>query len=91
MQVYGLITCVRRTNENAGNLISGVQFLINVYIVKGFAVLTNYCSSYSCVLFEIYPQVSKFMTLHIYVYIYGESLQVVSNEGEKSLCARTRT
>ena len=32
MQVYELITCVRRANENAGNLISGVQFLINVYI-----------------------------------------------------------
>ena len=29
MQVYELITCVRRANENAGNLISGVQFLIN--------------------------------------------------------------
>ena len=32
MQVYELITCVRRANENAGNLISGVQFLINVNI-----------------------------------------------------------
>ena len=32
MQVYELITCVRRANENAGNLISGVQFLINIYI-----------------------------------------------------------
>ena len=29
MQVYELITCVRRANENAGNLISVVQFLIN--------------------------------------------------------------
>ena len=28
VQVYELITCVRRANENAGNLISGVQFLI---------------------------------------------------------------
>ena len=32
VQVYELITCVRQTNENAGNLISGVQFLINIYI-----------------------------------------------------------
>ena len=32
MQVYELITCVRRANENAGNLISLVQFLINIYI-----------------------------------------------------------
>ena len=32
MQVYELITCVRRANENAGNLISVVQFLINIYI-----------------------------------------------------------
>ena len=28
VQVYELITCFRRANENAGNLISGVQFLI---------------------------------------------------------------
>ena len=28
MQVYELITCVRRANENAGNVISVVQFLI---------------------------------------------------------------
>ena len=28
MQVYELITCVHRANENAGNLISVVQFLI---------------------------------------------------------------
>ena len=33
MQVYELITCVRRANENAGNLISVVQFLINIDIV----------------------------------------------------------
>ena len=32
MQVYGLITCVQRANENAGNLISVVQFLINIYL-----------------------------------------------------------
>ena len=32
MQVYELITCVRRANENAGNLISVVQFLINLFI-----------------------------------------------------------
>ena len=32
VQVYELITCVRRANENAGNLISVVQFLINMYI-----------------------------------------------------------
>ena len=28
MHVYELITCVRRANENAGNVISVVQFLI---------------------------------------------------------------
>ena len=32
VQVYELITSVRRANENAGNLISVVQFLINIYI-----------------------------------------------------------
>ena len=32
MQVHELITCVRRANENAENLISVVQFLINIYI-----------------------------------------------------------
>ena len=31
MQVYELITCVQRANENAGNVISVVQFLINIY------------------------------------------------------------
>ena len=34
VQVYELITCVRRANENAGNLISGVQFLKYIYIYK---------------------------------------------------------
>ena len=34
VQVYKLITCVRRANENAGNLISRVQFLINIFILK---------------------------------------------------------
>ena len=29
MQVYELMTCVRRANENAGNLISVGQFLIS--------------------------------------------------------------
>ena len=32
VQVYELITCVQRANENAGNLISVVQFLINTDI-----------------------------------------------------------
>ena len=32
MQVYELITCVRRAIENARNLISVVQFLINTYV-----------------------------------------------------------
>ena len=32
VQVYELITCVRRANENAGNLISVVQFLIYIYM-----------------------------------------------------------
>ena len=31
MHVYELITCVRQANENAGNLISVVQFLINTH------------------------------------------------------------
>lgn len=31
MQVYELVTCVRRPNENTRNLISLVQFLINIY------------------------------------------------------------
>ena len=33
-QVYELIGCVRRANENAGNLISVVQFLINLLIYR---------------------------------------------------------
>ena len=36
VQVYELITCVRRANENAGNLISVVQFLIIEYILGKF-------------------------------------------------------
>ena len=45
MQVYELITCVRRANENAGNVISGVQFLINIYItgVKLRVATTDLC------------------------------------------------
>ena len=39
MQVYELITCVRRANENAGNLISVVQFLINIYIYTYYFIL----------------------------------------------------
>ena len=34
VQVYELITCVRRANENAGNLMSVFQFLINIYSSK---------------------------------------------------------
>ena len=33
VQVHELITCVRRANENAGNLISVVQFLIIMNIL----------------------------------------------------------
>ena len=37
VQVYELITCVQLANENAGNLISVVQFLINIiYKLEGF-------------------------------------------------------
>ena len=32
-QIYELIACVRRANENAGNLISVVQFLIKCIII----------------------------------------------------------
>ena len=32
VHVYELITCVQRANENAGNLISVDQFLINKYL-----------------------------------------------------------
>ena len=41
VQVYELITCVRRANENARNLISGVQFLIIVIIRCTFSFLFN--------------------------------------------------
>ena len=34
LQVYELITCVRRANENVGNLISVVQFLIKTALCK---------------------------------------------------------
>ena len=43
VQVYELITCVRRANENAGNLISGVQFLINIYIYIKPGFIRNSC------------------------------------------------
>ena len=33
MQVYELITCVRQANENAGNLISVAEFLINLNVL----------------------------------------------------------
>ena len=39
VQVYELITCVRRANENAGNVISVVQFLIKMYIPKQWIAL----------------------------------------------------
>ena len=42
VQVHELITCVQRANENAGNLISVVQFLINIYIYD-----VNTCNSYT--------------------------------------------
>ena len=42
VHVYELITCVRRANENAGNVISVVQFLIKIYILpREFVILVN--------------------------------------------------
>ena len=38
MQVYELITFVQRVNENAGNLISVVQFLIYIYIEQSLNI-----------------------------------------------------
>ena len=46
MQVYELLTCVRRANENAGNLISGVQFLINIYIYVCVCVCVCVCMAW---------------------------------------------
>ena len=41
MQVYELITSVQRANENAGNVISVVQFLINIYIYNIARIFTQ--------------------------------------------------
>ena len=59
VQVYELITCVRRANENAGNLISGVQFLINVYI-----------SVYIYIYIYIYVCVCVCVCIYIDIHIY---------------------
>ena len=58
MQVYELIACVRRANENAGNLISVVQFLINICM-------------YMYMYMYIYIAICKnFESSRIYIYIY---------------------
>ena len=46
-QLCELIACVRRANENAGNLISVVQFLIIQAIVL-HSILFNYVSVHNC-------------------------------------------
>ena len=54
MQVYELITCARRANENAGNLISGVQFLINIYIYNDYLMnIYIHCFNDFTILFYI--------------------------------------
>ena len=55
MQVYELITCVRRANENAGNLISLVQFLIYIYFFLDENVFENGCI---------------YIYIYIYLFIY---------------------
>ena len=65
MQVYELITCVRRANENAGNLISGVQFLINIYIYIYIYVCICVCVCVVCVCVYI------LIYLYLCVYLCG--------------------
>ena len=60
VQVYELITCVRRANENAGNLISVVQFLIiNNYSMRARWdmkwYITNEARSAELVMIISYP------------------------------------
>ena len=64
MQVYGLITCVRRANENAGNLISGVQFLINIYIYMCVFVYVCACVF---IYLSLYMCVSIYLSIFIYI------------------------
>ena len=59
VQVYELITCVRRANENAGNLISVVQFLICIYI---YIYIYIYISGWKRFWKRVY--------IYIYLFIY---------------------
>ena len=55
MQVYELITCVWRANENAGNVISVVQFLIIFKILLfTFKAVDGLAPSYLSELLEAY-------------------------------------
>ena len=68
MQVYELITCVRRANENAGNLISGVQFLINIYIQpfsKTFSSRSIYIEVYFCLAERGQACMTNFLLLNV--------------------------
>ena len=53
MQVYGLITCVRQANENARNLIFGVQFFINIYIHAAIFTLEDRQLAYQQLIFAL--------------------------------------
>ena len=70
MQAYELITCVRRANENAGNVISVVQFLINIYTyVYTYVSLYTYVYTYVC-------NVYTYVCIHMYIYFLKTELQI---------------
>ena len=66
-QVYELITCVRRANENAGNVISVVQFLI---------ICDNHLSGFSK-----WPQagLSRWQTKTVFVLKKMHTFQITTN------------
>ena len=68
VQVYELITCVQRANENAGNVISGVQFLQRA---KRAATLLqsvggSLCRTIVVYLDELYSLIVKWVRINRY-------------------------
>ena len=71
MQVYELITCVRRANENAGNLISVVQFLINIYI---YIYIYIYVCMYVCMYVYILKTELRILDFQHFHWLAGHRL-----------------
>ena len=97
MQVYELITCVRRANENAGNLISGVQFLINIYILNKKSISLQNGENFTCVIilqtetifFFYFACVVPFRPLSLLRITFFPSLKMLKKELPKIHAVKT--